>query len=72
VTTAHKYIETFDSAEPKGKVYQREVPTIVISVEVSGISNNEEAEYVLMVNGRTVKRMTHFQAKRLGMFLNYE
>ncbi len=61
-----------DAYEPKqgvevGVVRQISTKLIIVDIQVraSGIEIDENAEYVLSVNGRPVKRMKHWQARRL-------
>jgi hypothetical protein len=51
-----------------GEAREAQLKTISVNVTVTGVTDNDEAEYVLTVNGRIVKRMTRHQAQRMGFF----
>lgn len=56
-----------DNYRNVGAVNQRTKKVIVLDVVIGDADNDETAEYVITVNGRPLKRMTHFQAKRMGL-----
>ena len=47
---------------------QKRIVVIEVTVDpVDGYDDDTEADYLITVNGRTVKRMTYYQAQRMGI-----
>lgn len=52
----------------RGTVTQSETRIVSVNITADSITDDSEAEYVITLNGRFVRRMTHFQARRFGLF----
>lgn len=67
-----KYATEVDSVQRVGDVTFKEVKQYTFDVSVSAIdevSNFGDAEFIVRLNGRPIKRMNEYQARRLGLIL---
>ncbi len=56
-----------NSAGLVGNVSERTLETVALDVSIHTASDKPNAEYVVFLNGRVLRRMTYYQAKRFGI-----